>query len=199
MNGGVDDSSVCGVASGVQMYCSQDQDFYLPSTEENTKSFTDRQTFIDETNSAIFSYDYVLPGYGKTGAKRTTTTSTFSFPLPDGSPNSLGLSIKSLGAVSVDNTYISISYRDDKNFKQRGVFSPSGAYFGVSGVENIDFNFTKPIKSFGVDMYESTNAGAEFCNSTCAQSTFTFTAYLNGVQVGTSQTFSPADNQVVFF
>jgi len=48
-------------------------------------------------------------------------------------------------------------------------------------------------------MYESTNAGTEFCNSTCTQSTFTFTAFLDGVQVGTPQTFSPADNQVLFF
>lgn len=88
---------------------------------------------------------------------------------------------------------------------QRGDFSIPGVYFGVSGRENIDFNFTKPIKSFGVDMYESTNAGAEFCNSPCKPSTFTFTAFLNGVQVGTSQTFTPSTHpnggydKVIFF
>ena len=39
----------------------------------------------------------------------------------------------------------------------RGNFSIPGPYLAISGTENMDFNFTKPIKSFGIDMYESTN------------------------------------------
>jgi len=76
---------------------------------------------------------------------------------------------------------------------------PSGYYsVGVSGVENLNFNFEESRLGFGLSIYEPTGSSYPECNAPCVQSTFTFTFKKSGVVVG-QETFSPTDDQKVFF
>jgi hypothetical protein len=53
------------MSNGMQMYCSLDDEFYFPETPEETTTFTDREDFLSTTNSAVFSYDYILSKVGQ--------------------------------------------------------------------------------------------------------------------------------------
>jgi len=68
----------------------------------------------------------------------------------------------------------------------------------VSGVENLNFDFSAQRFGFGLNIFEPTNRDISGCNTSCEDSVFTFTFKNAGTIVG-SETFAPKDDVVEFF
>ena len=61
-NGWLDDKGSCWINNGVQMYCSVDNEFYLPSPVSEVALFPNKKSeFLEMTNSAILDYSYKVP------------------------------------------------------------------------------------------------------------------------------------------
>ena len=87
-----------------------------------------------------------------------------------------------------------------------GCWTPllDGDDLAISGVENFDVDFDRPVFAFGIEMVEPTNPTGDCtiggCNTTCTQSTFRVTLFeqQGGAQIGPHQFFNPRDNFATF-
>lgn len=100
---------------------------------------------------------------------------------------------------------LTVSSLNSANFASATSFGASengitGAIL-ISGVENLNFDFSAVRFGFGLNVFEPTTPGSNInaCNtSVCVESTFTFTFKNGGSTVGT-ETFQPVNDQVTFF
>lgn len=179
------------------MYCSRDQEFYLPETS-NIETFTGVNKisdFLSATKSTTFSYEPLIP-IGTFTKKFTTRTVS----LGTNAPTIKWYSADSSAWMSVSKRGLSIPASVNK-FPVNSYYlkNPSLSFFE----EKFDFIFDKEINAFGIEMYEpigdNTITGCNVAPNSCIESEFTFELYRNGALVDNTIKFSPENNKDTFF